>query len=517
MITAMVDVVREMARCQPLAIALECEGSRSTWRDLQDRSARVAQGLLREGLGREDRVLILGRSDIAFFELLFGSALSGVVTVPINWRLTQAEIAAIVLDSGAQLLFVSEAFAALVREILRDVPALRRVIVIGDRGQEGGDYERWLAAQPVDAPYAPADPEAVALQLYTSGTTGVPKGVMLTNANLAGYWSQGELFGFDVNSVNLVTLPLFHIAGIWWALVGMAQGARTVLTPEFNAEFLLDTVPAQGVTHTVLVPAILQSLSRRSGIEDVDFSSLHTIMYGAAPISKTLLDRCLAIFGCAFYQTYGLSEAAGAVTLLSAQDHLDEAHVERLGSVGRPMPGVSIRIVDPENRADVPEGAAGEIWIRSAQVMRGYWNKDEDSAGAIAPGAWLRTGDVGYLTDGFVYLCDRLKDMILTGGENVYPTEVENVLMAHPDIADVAVIGIPSEAWGEEVKAIVVPVEGRTPDILELASFARKRLAGYKIPKSFEFVGALPRTSSGKVLKRELRETYWKGHRRLIA
>lgn len=510
-IGALADVLRQGAHERPLATAIECANERATWRDLHGQSRRVAQGLVAEGLLPSDRVAFLGRSSIAFFELLFGAAMAGVVTIPLNWRLTGTELAVIVADSGAKLLFVSAEFEPLVR----DMATAEKVIVIGGAGGRASAYDQWVAARPAEDPGLAGDPRAAVLQLYTSGTTGIPKGVMLTGANIAGYWAQGRLFGFDAASINLVTLPLFHIAGIWWALVGMAQGARTILTPDFSPELVLDIVPRLRITHVVLVPAILLALTRHRDIDDTDFSSLRTVMYGASPIGLPLLDRCLAIFDCNFFQTYGLSETSGAVTLLAPEDH-EARHEERLRSVGRPLAGVEIRIVDPATRIDAADGVPGEIWIRSDQVMQGYWQREAETAATIVENGWLRTGDIACVRDGYLFLCDRLKDMIVTGGENVYPTEVENVLMAHPGVADVAVIGVPSSRWGEEVKAIVVPA-GHDPDAAAILAFARERLAGYKCPKSVEFLPGLPRTSSGKILKRELREPYWKGHARRIA
>jgi acyl-CoA synthetase (AMP-forming)/AMP-acid ligase II len=264
------------------------------------------------------------------------------------------------------------------------------------------------------------------------------------------------------------------------------------------------------------VPAVLLFLTMVPGVDEVDYSSLQMIAYGASPISEDLLVRCLRTFGCGFYQLYGLTETTGAVTMLSPEDHLDEAHRERLRSAGKPMDGVELRIVDALTGEDVDDGAVGEVWIRSAQVMKGYWKKPDATAESITGDGWFHSGDAGYIVDGYLYLHDRVKDMIVTGGENVYPAEVENALMRHEAVADVAVIGVPSERWGEEVKAIVVPAKDVEVTAEDLIAFARTQLAGFKTPKSVDFTDALPRNPSGKILKKDLREPFWEGRERRI-
>jgi len=252
------------------------------------------------------------------------------------------------------------------------------------------------------------------------------------------------------------------------------------------------------------------------GVEDIDYSSLKIIAYGASPISEDLLVRCIEIFGCGFYQVYGLTETTGSITILTPSDHLDLAHRERLRSAGQPMKGVEVRCVDLTTSQDVEPGEVGEIWVRSPQVMKGYWHKPDATDEALTADGWFKTGDAGYLVDGYLYLHDRMKDMIVSGAENVYPAEVENVLMKHPSVGDVAVIGVPSERWGEEVKAIVVAAKDQDPSPDELIAFAKTQLAGFKVPKSVDFAESLPRNPSGKILKKDLRAPFWEGRKRQI-
>jgi long-chain acyl-CoA synthetase len=291
-----------------------------------------------------------------------------------------------------------------------------------------------------------------------------------------------------------------------------------VIVRELDPAALVRLVPAEGVTHAFLVPAVLQFMLMVPGVDEADFTSLETIVYGASPISEEVLARSVATFGARFWQAYGLTETTGAVVNLAPEDHdLDGPNRHRLRSCGMAGPGVELKIVDPESRAELPVGDVGEIWIRSPQVMRGYWKNDAATAEAVDPDGWFRSGDAGYLDeDGYLYIHDRVKDMIVSGGENVYPAEVENVLMAHDGIADVAVIGVPHEKWGETAKAVVVTAAGHTPSEADIIAYSREHLARFKCPTSVDFIDALPRNPSGKVLKKDLRAPYWEGRERQV-
>jgi long-chain acyl-CoA synthetase len=314
----------------------------------------------------------------------------------------------------------------------------------------------------------------------------------------------------------LAMMPMFHIAGLGLACMGLAYGCRTVILRDLAPPEILEVLSREGITHAFMVPAVIQMLLQTPGIDTADFGALTTLTYGASPIAASVLEKAIATMGCDFIQVYGLTETSGAITQLEAADHDPVGRPELLRSCGKPYPWVEVRIVDAAGE-DVSDGQVGELWTRSVQNMAGYWNNPAATAAVLTPDGWFRTGDAGYRdAEGFLYLHDRVKDMIVTGGENVYPIEVENVLMRHPRVADVAVIGVPDETWGEAVKAVVVAAPGGTPAPDELIGFCRQHLAGYKCPKSVDYATTLPRNPSGKLLKRELRAPYWEGVARQI-
>jgi long-chain acyl-CoA synthetase len=341
---------------------------------------------------------------------------------------------------------------------------------------------------------------------------------MLTNENFDMLPIIAGDLALATDSVNMIAMPLFHIGGSGWALVGLYQGAHSVIIRDVDPGVILKSFELHAVTHTFLVPAVIMLLLATPAVSGTDFSALRMVTYGASPISEKELVQALRTFKCDFGQLYGLTETTGAITYLRPDEHDPEGpHAGWLRSCGRPFSHVQLRVVDPEGGADKPVGEVGELWTSSLQNMKGYWGLPEETAVTITDDGWLRTGDAGYLdADGFVYLHDRVKDMIISGGENIYPAEIENVLMAHPAVADAAVIGIPSEQWGETVKAMVVKAPGTELSEQMLVDFARERLAHYKCPASVDFTDALPRNPSGKLLKRELRAPYWKGRDRNI-
>jgi long-chain acyl-CoA synthetase len=509
-------VVREWAEKTPDAPALTEAGTTQTWAELYERSQRAAAGIAAEGVGAQDRVAFIDKNGLPYFETLFGGSLVNAVGVAVNWRLAPPEMGFVINDAQAKVLFVAQEFLGHLEAFEADLDSVTKIVVIGGGHDTHESYEDWMARQIPTDPHAPTADDDVSMQLYTSGTTGLPKGVMLTNLNLSGLGASAAQLEIAQDSVNLVAMPLFHIGGSGWALFGMANGVHSVVIRDIDPALILQLIPEHRITHAFIVPAVLLFLTMVPGVDEVDYSSLQMIAYGASPISEDLLVRCLRTFGCGFYQLYGLTETTGAVTMLSPEDHLDEAHRERLRSAGKPMDGVELRIVDALTGEDVDDGAVGEVWIRSAQVMKGYWKKPDATAESITGDGWFHSGDAGYIVDGYLYLHDRVKDMIVTGGENVYPAEVENALMRHEAVADVAVIGVPSERWGEEVKAIVVPAKDVEVTAEDLIAFARTQLAGFKTPKSVDFTDALPRNPSGKILKKDLREPFWEGRERRI-
>ena len=511
-------IVRYHAKNQPDAVSLVLGDRTLTWAQLLSRSAQVAQGLKRAGVKAQDRVAFLDKNGIEHFEVFYGCALLNAVSVDVNWRLAAPEVSFIVNDSQAEVLIVGQEFVPVLDAIVGELDRVKTIIVIGGHSNHD-DYERWVNAQSATDPKAPTKSSDVAFQLYSSGTTGRPKGVMLTNDNFFALLPAAQkIWHMSDKTINLVAMPLFHIGGGGWATAAQYCGARSIIMRDVNPAEIVAWIEKYRITHAFMVPVLLQFALAMPNIGTTDFSSLELIAYGASPISESVLEGAIKAFKCPFMQVYGLTETTGVVTVLGPEDHdLSSANKGRLRSCGKPFTGIELRIVDSDTAKDVPLGEVGEIWIRSRQVMKGYWNMPEETAKSIVKGQWFRSGDAGYFDkDGYVYIFDRVKDMIVSGGENVYPAEVENALMGHPAIADVAVIGVPDEKWGEVPMALVV----RKPDTQvtesEILAFARERLAGFKTPKSVGWVDALPRNPSGKILKKDLREPYWKGHTRRV-
>ena len=516
-------MIRYWATVQPDAPMLTAGEQVVTWSDVYRRSRRMAQALAAIGVRAGDRVAILDRNCIEFFEILFGCSFIGAVTVAVNWRLSPDEMAAVIDDSTTSVLFSGPDYAPAVAALASTLPAVAHHVVLTE-------LDGWLDEHSPDPD--PADPNhdtvgsEVVLQLYTSGTTGQPKGVMLTNDNVSCLITNAfKAFDVTHETVSMVAMPLFHIGGSGWAIVGMSRGGHSVVIRDLDPVAVLRAIERHGVTDSFVVPAVLMFMLATPELSGTDVSSLKTIFYGASPISEDVLTRSMEALGCDFTQLYGLTETCGAITALLPEDHDPEGPRARLlRSAGKPFDHVELRIVDPDSGETVPDGSVGEVWTRSAQNMLGYWQKPAETAAVLTEDGWFRTGDAGWLDDeGFLFLHDRIKDMIVSGGENIYPAEVENILFAHPGIADVAVIGVPDDKWGETVKAIVVrsagAEAGTTPDDAleaDIIAFSRDRLAHYKCPTSVAFTEGLPRNATGKILKRELRSPYWKGRERHI-
>jgi long-chain acyl-CoA synthetase len=516
-ISSIAGIVRTHGRARPTAPALHFEGRTLSFGELDERSSRLANALAGLGVGRGHRVAYLDRNGPAYFELSFALGKLGAVNVAVNWRLTPGEIAQIVDDARAEVMVVGPELVPHVEKIEDELATLRSVLALGGHDR-WLDYEQAIAAADATDPGVEPGADEIAVQLYTSGTTGLPKGVMLSNDNFFhGPIQVADTWGLAADSVNLCVMPMFHIAGSGWAFAGLYHGAHTVLLRDVDPLRILELVPELGVTNALFVPAVIQFLLGAPTVEQTDFSTLRSIVYGASPITETVLRRALTVFGCELVQVYGLTETTGAITQLDGADHDPEHRPELLRSCGRPYPWIDVRVVDPASGEDVPVGQVGELWTRSRQNMVGYWGNEEATRAALTDDGWLRTGDAGYRdADGYLFLHDRIKDMIVSGGENVYPAEVENVLARHPDVVDVAVIGVPDETWGEAVKAVVVRRDGAAVTGPEIIAFAREHLAGFKLPKSVDFAPQLPRNPSGKLLKREIRAPYWVGHTRRI-
>ena len=514
-IRTMADIPRFHGRENPDRHALVAGDRTWTYRQLDQESNRIAQALSAVGVGAGDRVAFLDKNSPEYFTQLFGGAKVNAVSVAVNWRLAPPEMEYILNDAEAKVLFVGDSFLEHLQKM--DLQTVTQVVVIGDPGTSGHvGYDDWIAQHAAEDPGVQAAGSDTCYQLYTSGTTGLPKGVELTNDNFFSLLDEAIAeWRFTIDSVNLVAMPLFHIAGSGWGLVGMYVGANSILLREVNPAEILEVIPRHRITHALLVPAVLQFLLVTPGVDETDFSSLEVMVYGASPITEKVLVDSMRTFGCDFVQAYGLTETTGGITILRPEDHDPggpRAHLLR--SAGTPWSGVELRIVNPENGEDVPEGQVGEVWCRTNQIMKGYWKNPEATAASIVDG-WFRTGDAGYLQEGYLFIHDRVKDMIVSGGENIYPAEIENALMKHPGIADVAVIGVPDEKWGESVKAVITKAD---PDLTEddVVAYARQNLAGYKVPRSIDWMEAIPRNPSGKILKTELRKPYWEGKERMV-
>jgi acyl-CoA synthetase (AMP-forming)/AMP-acid ligase II len=514
------DIARYHARVRPAAIALTFEGRDTAFSEFDRNTNRVANALLAEGVAAGRRIAYIGKNSDHYFEALIGAAKMGAVMTPIGWRLAPAEIAYIIADAGAALVFVGPEVIGQAQDVARLLETPPTIIAMEAGAHPHRQFEAWRDAASPNEPAADIAPGDVAVQLYTSGTTGKPKGAMLTHANILGgrriaAEAQMDWNDWGPDDVSLVAMPIAHIGGTGWGLVGLLNGARGVVAREFDPLKVLDFIERDRVSKMFMVPAALQIVVRQPRAREVDFSRLKYIMYGASPIPLDLLRECMEVFGCGFCQQYGMTETAGTIVYLPPEDH-DPAGTPRMRAAGLPMPGVEIKVIDADG-ASVPTGAVGEVATRSVANMRGYWNLPEATAATIDKQGWLRTGDAGYLDeDGYLFIHDRVKDMIISGAENIYPAEVESAIYGHPAVAEVAVVGVPDDKWGEAVKAFVVLKPGAEADAASIIAFARTRIAHFKAPKSVDFIAALPRNASGKILRKDLREPFWAGRTRRV-
>ena len=515
------DVARYHAKVRPDAVALTFEGRETNYAQFDRLTNRVANALIAEGLKPGQRIAYVGKNSDCYFELLIGAAKAGVVMTPIGWRLAPPEVAYIVGDSQAPIVFVGPEVIGHTEDVAAHLPYRPKVVAMEADG--AGDYPlytAWRDAQPDSDPAIDIKASDVAVQLYTSGTTGKPKGAMLTHANiLSGRRAAAEAEmpwnQWSPDDVSLVAMPVAHIGGTGWGIVGLYNGAKGVVAREFDPFKVLDFIEGDRISKMFMVPAALQIVVRQPRAREVDYSRLKYILYGASPIPLDLLRECMEVFGCGFCQQYGMTETCGTIVYLPPEDH-DPAGTPRMRAAGLPMPGVELKVVDEAGNT-VPTGTVGEVATRSVANMAGYWNLDDATRATIGEDGWLRTGDAGYLDeDGYLYIHDRVKDMIISGAENIYPAEVESAVYGHPAVAEVAVIGIPDEKWGEAVKAVVALKPGAAADADDIIAFARTRIAAFKAPKSVDFIEALPRNASGKILRRELREPYWAGRERRV-
>lgn len=513
-IGGLADIPTAQARARGGDAAIVFNGRSTSYAELEQRSAVAAAGLIAAGATPRTRICVLTKNHERWYELFFGCIRARACLVPINCRLAAPEIAFILNDAAPAILFVGAGFFETALSAVAQLARKPRLVALHGNDPAFEAYEDWYAsAGAADTLPQPQDGDD-AIQLYTSGTTGAPKGVVLTNRNYRRWMEMAstiEGFSYDPGDTALLVMPLFHVAGANMSIAALAQGGRIVLEEDFNAEAALETMSRERVANAFLAPAMILMMLQSPALAGQNFSALKIISYGASPIASDVLRRAQERFGCGFVQFYGMTESTGGGTYLPPSAH---GRPDLLKSCGVAWPETEVAILGPDGGV-LPPGIIGEIAIRSDIVMKGYWHREAATAETLT-GDWLHTGDVGFMNaDRFFFVHDRLKDMIISGGENVYPAEVENAIQGCPGVADVAVIGVPDERWGEAVKALVVR-DGNAASEVEVIAWARARIAAFKAPKSVEFVEALPRNASGKVLRRELRERYWQGHDRAV-
>ncbi|CAA0110735.1 Long-chain-fatty-acid--CoA ligase FadD13 [Mycolicibacterium vanbaalenii] len=506
------DRVAHWAATTPDAEAMDYLDRSWTWAQWNDRVRRLAGALTERGVQRGDVVAFLDKNHPACVELTFAAASLGAANAIVNFRLAADELDYVLNDSGAKVLIVGTEFKPAIDKIRDKLTSLEHVIAITPEGDD--EYEAMLEAATPAERGDDVDPDDVAIIMYSSGTTGRPKGVELTQANMIAHTVNAhEGFEFDEGDKNMVSMPLFHVGGSSYVQFGIHDGVPSVMTRDVDGAALAGAI-LKGANRTFLVPAVLAKVLE-SGEDAVKlFSALKTYGYGASPMPLPLLRAALEAWpNTDFIQAYGLTELCGVISHLMPEAHRAKDHPERLTSAGTLVPQAEVRVVDPDTLDDVPAGEQGELWFRSPQLMKGYHNKPEATAEAITDDGWFRTGDVGRVDEGgYIFVEDRLKDMIISGGENIYSIEVERVLAEHEAVVEVAVIGVPDERWGEVVKAVVV-VESEVSES-DLIAFARERLAAYKCPKTVDITDELPRNPTGKILKKDLRKPHWEGRDR---
>lgn len=493
--------------------AIVCEGRTTTYAKLHRESNRAAHALRDAGIGTGDRVAYLGRESENYYLTILACAKAGAVLVPVNWRLTRAEVDHILRDSGTALLFVDDEFWETADRVKPHLPGLRTVVRVDGTDSEGEPARgtglpAWYANHPTTDLEPGTGPDDAVVQIYTSGTTGLPKGAVLPHRSFFTLPAAMREHGVDwidwlPDDVSLISLPGFGIAGIGWFMHTFNAGATSVVMPQFIPQEAVRLIREHKVTITFAAPAMLQMMMAERGAGPEAFASMRKIAYGAAPMSETLLTRCLEVFGCEFAQIYASTETGSVAVCLPPEAHRPGAGLLR--SVGRPCPGNEVKVIGPDGET-LPPGETGQICVRAPSKMLGYWNLPEATERTMV-GEWLHMGDAGYLDeDGYVYLRDRMNDTIIVAGQNIYPAEVEKALAAHPAVSDAAVVGLPDTRWGEAVHAVVVLRPGAMVKPRELLLALRGKLADYKIPGAFHFADDLPRNPSGKILRRAVRE-----------
>jgi acyl-CoA synthetase (AMP-forming)/AMP-acid ligase II len=515
------DFLDYHAREQPHAPFAFFAGGVITWDEARRGVHRIANALLRSGIEPGERVAILAKNCPEYIFFYYGASKAGAVPVPLNYRLAPPEWRTILRDAEPRLLLARGELVGALDGIRGELDGSLRCVALGAKAPRGWQsFEDWTRGVDESPPQRSIDSDSDLYQMYTSGTTGRPKGAVLTHAAVCAQLEQiSGILNLGPGDRYLIVAPVYHAAAALASFWTVRQGGALFIMEDFDPAAVVKALSEQEIAAATLVPAMIQAcLVAVPDVASRRFDALRFVVYGASPIAAETLRRAIDVFGCGFAQGYGMTETTAGATFLLPKDH-ERALAEQPGlllSCGRPLPGTEVRVVDPEGR-DLPPGQVGEVLVRGPQLMRGYWKLPEATAEALA-GGWMHTGDAASLdAEGFLYIQDRVKDMIVSGGENIYPREVENALFEHAAVADAAVIGVPDVRWGEAVKALVVLRPGAQVGEAELIEFCRERLAAFKRPRSVEFVTELPRNPSGKVLKKDLREKYWKGHTRRVS
>lgn len=501
------DIVDFQAERQPVNDAVVYGERKMTFRNLKEVSNQFANALIAEGFEPGTRVAFLDRNSEWFFPILFGTAKANGTLVTVNFRLTPAEIAYILGDAGAEIVCVGAEFLDNVKACQRDLPKLRKIIVIDDEGAGEPSLADWMSGQPTSAPDRNVTPDDTAVQMYTSGTTGHPKGVELTHFCMTAAAVDGLSVWpalFRENAAVLGIMPLFHIAAANLCIASLYAGGRAEIMRDGTPEQIIRLIAERGVAVAPLPAAVIHEIIKLPFVSDLDLSSLDTLLIAGSGIPVELLRQAQLTLKCGFALSYGMTECCGGLTYLGPADCTYDAG-QKLKSAGKPLHDNKVRIVGPDG-AELPAGETGEIACLSRRVMKGYWNRPDASAEVMQDG-WYLSGDAGYIDEeGYLYVVDRIKDMVVSGGENIYPVEIENELIKHPAVDDVAVIGVPDPKWGESLLACVVLAPDASAEPSELEQFLRGSLAGYKIPRRYDFVEGFPRNATGKVLKRVMRD-----------
>ena len=498
----------------PKSVAHKFLDRETTYEELNIYSNQIANGLITLGCKPDSRIAYYGKNSDYFFEFLVGTLKSNTVAVGVNWRLAPPEVSYVLNDSKSEVLFVGQEFYPIIDQILEELPNVKKVIAVDGNHTKYEDFISWRDSQESASTGLKSSDQDDILQLYTSGTTGHPKGVQLTNRNFAA--ANESIYGivpFEEGTTNLVCMPGYHVAGTNWGIWGYIFGCRNIIIADIDPGLILELIEQEKIRSTLFVPAVILFLISHPNALSTDFSSLNFVLYGASPIADDTIIKAKEIMQCDLYQVYGLTETTGAITIMMPEDH--DPKRGKLRSCGKALKGVELKVVD-ENGKELKTGEIGQVISKSDLNMKGYWNKPDATKESIVDG-WFYSGDAGYFDEeNYLFIHDRVKDMIVSGGENIYPAEVENALMSHEKILDAAVVGIPDEKWGEAVKAFVV-LSDSSLDEDQIISYTRTKIAGYKCPRSINFISELPRNPSGKILRRELRDPYWEGIDRKVS